>query len=586
MKRLLTLAAILLCTLLAAGSSFALVRFDFEQKYFTDPGYIVKDHCLLRLGEVYHLFYLRGDPTHSVGHATSTDLVHWKLETPVLSSPETGWNELGLWAPCITKVGGTYLMYFTGVNDQWAQQTGLAMSEDLFNWVTYPNPVYHPDPSWAEWDVTTWSHGRDPFIFKHDGWYYQFLTAKTFTNRGAIACARSTDMLSWEDIGPFYIHDTWHVLESVQLIERNNRYNMFFTEEVVNGTSFMASDSLFSGWDISTRTILDPGHAPEVNLFDDNYIFSRHTIYNDNQGFTEYTIVIDTLKWSGDLPYVYKAWPLGGDWNLVYGNAFIYQPTYGNNPYARGDSVDVNYRDKCWIGTYERFQGPLKYGTAGGYQGDYAKGIIRSNTFTITGNSMSLLVGGGNYPDACYVALVRASTGQILFTETGRNTDAMDERKWNIKPYKGQQVYIEISDQSTAAFGHINCDEIVESMTLLDNDSDGDGRSGKKDLNGLVSTFDDTPGQPRLDQNTPNPFNPMTTISYYLPADAFVTLDIYNVNGARVRRLVNGHIEQGSHDAVWNGRDSTGTSLSSGIYFCRLVIEGQTVATRKMVLLK
>jgi hypothetical protein len=123
-------------------------------------------------------------------------------------------------------------------------------------------------------------------------------------------------------------------------------------------------------------------------------------------------------------------------------------------------------------------------------------------------------------------------------------------------------------------------------MVQLDSENTTDARSGKKDLNGLVSAFDDAPRQPRLDQNTPNPFNPVTTISYFLPADAFVALDIYDVNGARVRRLVNDRMEQGTHDAVWNGRDHTGASLSSGIYFCRLVIDGRTVATRKMVLLK
>jgi predicted GH43/DUF377 family glycosyl hydrolase len=587
MRKLLICSFIFCSCLLVGSSSYALVHFDFEQKFLSEPGVAIKDHSLVRIGSTYHLFYLRGNPAINFGHATSTDLIHWHIEEPVLNISDSGWDELALWAPHVLRINDAYWMFFTGVNSSWAQQTGVAISLDLFNWSKIPFPLYHPDPSWAEWSEDAWSHGRDPFIFSYNGKYYMLVTAKTNTNKGAIACAVSNDLIHWQDIEPLYVHDIWHVLESVQLIQRNGKFHLFFTEEVVNGTSHMMSDSLFSGWNIDNRTILDDGHAAEVNEFDGNYLISRHTVYNDNQGGYQYVIVLDTLRWSGDLPYVYQAWPLGNNWNMLWGNAFIYQPTYGNNPYARGDSLDINFEGSCWIGTYERYQGPLKYGSPGAYQGDGATGMIRSKPFTVSGNSMNLLVGGGNYPDACYVKMVDASTGQVLFKETGKNTDHMDRRYWDLTSYKGRTVYIEIADLSSSSFGHINCDDITESMEVIKVASlpSNPGSGGRRNRSFMVDSINEN-SPAILYQNAPNPFNPTTSISYYLPTSGRVVLEIYDVTGKSVLKLVDKIESEGRHEVLWNGLNNYGQHSASGIYFYRLNVDGSTIATRKMVLIK
>jgi hypothetical protein len=88
-----------------------------------------------------------------------------------------------------------------------------------------------------------------------------------------------------------------------------------------------------------------------------------------------------------------------------------------------------------------------------------------------------------------------------------------------------------------------------------------------------------------LYQNSPNPFNPSTTIRYYLPESCRVVLDVYDVGGAMIARLVEGYRERGSHVARWNGLDGNGAQASSGIYFYKLRA-GKQVASRKMVLLR
>ncbi len=88
-----------------------------------------------------------------------------------------------------------------------------------------------------------------------------------------------------------------------------------------------------------------------------------------------------------------------------------------------------------------------------------------------------------------------------------------------------------------------------------------------------------------LSNNYPNPFNPETTIEYFVPKTADVSLAIYNTLGQKVRTLVNNSVLPGSHVAKWNGRNDLGNSVPSGIYFYRLETGSKTM-TKRMVLLK
>ena len=93
------------------------------------------------------------------------------------------------------------------------------------------------------------------------------------------------------------------------------------------------------------------------------------------------------------------------------------------------------------------------------------------------------------------------------------------------------------------------------------------------------------PEQYLLHQNYPNPFNPTTTIAYDLPEDVFLTLEIYDLLGRKVRTLVNKQIEAGYHKSIWDGRNDFGIDLGSGFYFYRVSTANYN-KTQKMVLLK
>jgi hypothetical protein len=107
-------------------------------------------------------------------------------------------------------------------------------------------------------------------------------------------------------------------------------------------------------------------------------------------------------------------------------------------------------------------------------------------------------------------------------------------------------------------------------------------------VNGTVALVAAGPSLPTefgLDQNYPNPFNPTTKLSYALPTNAHVQLTVYNVLGQAVRTLVDEDMAAGTHEVTWNGRNSEGTQVSSGIYFYR-INAGNFSATKKMMMLK
>ncbi len=92
-----------------------------------------------------------------------------------------------------------------------------------------------------------------------------------------------------------------------------------------------------------------------------------------------------------------------------------------------------------------------------------------------------------------------------------------------------------------------------------------------------------SPGSFHLYANYPNPFNSSTWIRYELPANGFATLDIYDLSGRRVRRLVDGLGEKGHHRVRWDGTDDSGAMVPSGIFICRLTC-GHRAESRKLVL--
>lgn len=143
-------------------------------------------------------------------------------------------------------------------------------------------------------------------------------------------------------------------------------------------------------------------------------------------------------------------------------------------------------------------------------------------------------------------------------------------------------------------------DEIMIKAVELENPSHtlayywNDYSSGRPEVKSVQPEFDaqylPVGGDPipktfALRQNSPNPFNPTTRLSYDLAKPGDVQLSVFNVLGQRVIDLVNGYQEAGSYEVVWNGTDNAGARVASGIYFYRIETS-EFSDTKKMLLLK
>ena len=96
----------------------------------------------------------------------------------------------------------------------------------------------------------------------------------------------------------------------------------------------------------------------------------------------------------------------------------------------------------------------------------------------------------------------------------------------------------------------------------------------------LTVIEDQMPSRIGIKNIYPNPFNPSTTISFEVENRVKVKLEVYDVNGFKIKDLYSGYIEKGLHSVVWDAKE-----YSSGIYFIRLHADGY-INTEKIMLIK
>jgi len=95
----------------------------------------------------------------------------------------------------------------------------------------------------------------------------------------------------------------------------------------------------------------------------------------------------------------------------------------------------------------------------------------------------------------------------------------------------------------------------------------------------------DIPEEFNLGQNYPNPFNPTTKIPFQVPEACDASVKVYDIRGALVKTLMSSHMEAGYYNLVWNGTNSNGNQVASGVYLIKMTA-GEFSDTRKMVLVR
>ena len=145
-------------------------------------------------------------------------------------------------------------------------------------------------------------------------------------------------------------------------------------------------------------------------------------------------------------------------WNKT-GDAFSFQPTYGDNPTARNREPS-NHQGNYWIGGYENR--PTPESKAGTVRGDRLIGTITSPVFRINGVLLSFLIGGGCDERTLRVELIVDNVA-VRFA-TGKCFETMKTQSWNTTEFVGKIAHLRLVDYSTGGWGHINFDNLREHL--------------------------------------------------------------------------------------------------------------------------
>ena len=96
-------------------------------------------------------------------------------------------------------------------------------------------------------------------------------------------------------------------------------------------------------------------------------------------------------------------------------------------------------------------------------------------------------------------------------------------------------------------------------------------------FNGEIEAMN--PSSYQLHDVYPNPFNPSTQVSFTLPIDGYVGLYVYDLKGEQVDTIYQGYQQNGTHSYTWNA-----SSLSSGVYYIRMISDNSTLSVKAMLL--
>jgi endo-1,4-beta-xylanase len=102
---------------------------------------------------------------------------------------------------------------------------------------------------------------------------------------------------------------------------------------------------------------------------------------------------------------------------------------------------------------------------------------------------------------------------------------------------------------------------------------------------GIAKTINNSPSSISLEQNYPNPFSSVTNIKFNINKPAMVSLKVYDMLGKEVITLVNENLNTGAYTMTWNVKNSSGSNLGNGTYYCRLVADSEVINV-KMILIK
>ncbi|HEY4153125.1 MAG TPA: GH32 C-terminal domain-containing protein [Pseudolysinimonas sp.] len=499
------------------------LHFTPEENWMNDPNGLVEENG------TYHLFFQYNPDGNqwgnmSWGHATSTDLVHWKQQP--LAIPHDNeqdifsgsvvvdtHNSSGFGTPSNPPMVAIFTSAYTSGPHNGIQAQSLAYSTDHGQtWTKYSgNPVL--DRGSANF--------RDPKVFWYQGTTesYWVMTAVEATQH-RVLIYRSPDLKTWtylSDFGPANATGgAWEMPDLFPLALDGNNADLKWVLTVnlnpgsvaggsggqyfvgrFDGTTFTSDTTLtdsslpdgstyadfdgadFGGW---TTTGTAFGNAPASGAIDGQQAvsgFDGTGFANSFHGQDGATGTLTSPSFTINNDYV-NFLVGGGDHPHVDGTQPGTDPPSGSEllfdgfEYPSGQSLT----DNGWTLTGD-FSSSLNPTTAapgdsaghvgqkllntfqGGPNGDGNVGVMTSPTFTIDKRYLSMLVGGGKQVDGQTLRIELVVDGNVVQTATGANDGALAWQSWDLNDLQGKQAQLRVDDQETGGWGSIALDNVV-----------------------------------------------------------------------------------------------------------------------------
>jgi hypothetical protein len=319
-------------------------------------------------------------------------------------------------------------------------------------------------------------------------------------------------------------------------------YVLTVTGQQTTGDAIITITGEYEGYvasDVFEVSVISPNTIPVIFHLYDSY--GDGWQYGGNVNYIQLGEHYITLE-SGEEGQ-YNLFLLPGEYSYTYTAA----DTYGSE-----NSWTINMEDGTELGSGQ-----------GGVNGTYDFTFTLEGPHTGTLSGVASLDGAG---DITEVAI--AVAGFIIYPDAQGNYTidlpiGVHSLTATLESYDDYQTDVEITEDETTTLDF----EMTETV-------------GSQGIVVAATT---------LHSNYPNPFNPITNIAYSVKDAGNVTLEVYNLRGQLVKTLVNEVRETGKHTAIWNGTDNSNKSVSSGVYFYKMVSEGNIgryTSTKKMILMK
>jgi sucrose-6-phosphate hydrolase SacC (GH32 family) len=425
--------------------------------------------------------------------------------------------------PLVAIYCASYITASTDPNDgsvipAGTQAENIAFSTDRGRtWTQYANnPVLNPlkDPSIDPFNF------RDPKVF----WYEptkQWIMVVALSSQHMIGFYSSTDLKNWtklSDFGPANaIGGVWECPDLFKLpvdgVPNKSKWVLVVNlnpGSVAGGSGAQYFIGEFDGKQFTADNIFDPGTPPPGVVFQD--FESSNSFATLGWTTTGAFVGQGPVKETGPTGFLGNQLVdtfFGGDTSegtatsptfkinskyidfLVGGGNHPHDPNTSDTPppgdllFPGGDFeftvAGTTYEQLGWTATGGLVNQPVATGAIGGQQlvsgfdgkgladtftngNDSAQGTLTSPSFTVSHPYINFLVGGGNHPypgnnDATAVLLI--VNGQVVRSATGQNDELLNWVSWDVRQFRGQTARIEILDENSGGFGHINADEFM-----------------------------------------------------------------------------------------------------------------------------